>query len=434
MRWLYLNEPYQMKTCIKNPLLVSMLAFEALLTLCMGLLPMAAQGATFQTRIYTNAVGTKLRYTLSIPVNYDGAQKYPVVLYFHAATTAPTDDLGQLVFLSAANQTKHPCFFVGPQNADSGSTSYFIGMVDNTVGILTQLESGFSIDPDRLYITGASLGGSLTWYFVAGYPSLFAAAVTVSGQGWDAPDAAYRFFGSFDGLRVPFWVFQAADDNNNLVSDSDNAVQSWRAIGGNPIYTRYRSGGHVPGAAYRTAGLVDWVMAQKRGVISTNAPILSITRPAQEVVYTTGASTLNLSGSAFGLGQDVTGVTWLNMANNRTNTAVGTNDWTALDMPLEPDKTNTIVVAAAAKNAVLNGGGTTTFSTTLRVVSSPIRVTLASPLGAVFLNWTGGAPPYRVQQTIDPVLGPWTDVRTGAIPQIWLPRLEKHQFYLIIGQ
>ena len=69
------------------------------------------------------------------------------------------------------------------------------------------------------------------------------------------------------------------------------------------------------------------------------------------MVYTTGASTLNVSGSAFGLGQDVAGVTWLNMANNRTNTAVGTNDWTAVDMPLEPDKNNTIVVVAAAKNA-----------------------------------------------------------------------------------
>ena len=124
-----------MKAYTKNPLVVSVLAFEALLTLCMGLLPMAAQGATFQTKIHTNAVGTKLRYSLSIPVNYDGAQKYPVVLYFHAATTAPTDDLGQLVFLSAANQMKHPCFFVGPQNADSGSTSYFIGVLDDTVGI-----------------------------------------------------------------------------------------------------------------------------------------------------------------------------------------------------------------------------------------------------------------------------------------------------------
>jgi len=82
----------QMKKNLKNRF-ASALACKALLALCIAA-PMIVQSATFHTRIYTNAVGTRLRYVLTIPTNYDPTQKYTVVLYFHAATTTPTDDLG----------------------------------------------------------------------------------------------------------------------------------------------------------------------------------------------------------------------------------------------------------------------------------------------------------------------------------------------------
>jgi predicted peptidase len=144
----------------------------------------------FYSRVYTNSAGTKLNYNLLVPKKYDPSQKYPVVVYFHAATTSPTDDLGQLVFVSDQNQLKNPSIFVGPYNKDNGDASYFLGVFDETAELLEALQGQLSIDPDRLYVTGASLGGSLSWLFIARHPGLFAAAITVSGEQF------YRIIGS----------------------------------------------------------------------------------------------------------------------------------------------------------------------------------------------------------------------------------------------
>jgi pimeloyl-ACP methyl ester carboxylesterase len=402
-------------------------------SLAVEFVPFTLQGG-FVTRTYTNEMGTPLRYSLYVPGNYNPAQTYPLVLYFHAANTSPLTDLGQLVFVSNSAQLKHPSFFLAPYNADNGTASYFWDMQDDTVQMLASLEKEFRIDPDRIYISGASLGGVITWYFVARYPNLFAAAVTVSGEAWQKPDMPYPPFSGYGGLRLPFWVFHAADDSVNSVSDADTAVSSWRGIGGSPIYTRYRSGGHVPAAAYATPGLVDWVMVQRRGTIATNAPFVSISNPDPEVLHLTGALTLDLAGTAIGLTQPVTQVTLRSPAKQGITIARGTNQWTAANIPLEPDQTNLIVVTAATSSPSQTLQGTTTFNANLNVLSLPVRTTIALPMDSVFIDWTGGAPPYRVQQTSDPSSTAWTDAEIDVLPPVWLPRLQKRQFYRVVSR
>ena len=237
---------------------------------------------------------------------------------------------------------------------------------------------------------------------------------------------------SAGSIKLPYEAGYTTDFNNK-VSDSDYAVRWWRSNGGNPIYTRYQTGGHVPTQAYNTPGLVDWVMAQKRGVASTNEPILHIASPTPDDFYATGASNLTLTGWAAALGQEITQVTWQNLANNATNAAVGTTNWAALDIPLESDMTNVIIVTGTTTSWAKSLKGNTTFSSVLTVISSPIRATISSQFGAVFLNWTGGVPPFRVQKTSDVGSEPWKDVQADVVPPMWLPGDRKQQFFRVVG-
>jgi len=67
-------------------------------------------------------------------------------------------------------------------------------------------------------------------------------------------------------------------------------------------------------------------------------------------------------------------------------------------------------------------------------VSLALRATLVLQGSVATLNWTGGAPPYRVQRATDLKLGDWMDVLTNAIPPVTLTMERQAEFYRIVGQ
>jgi hypothetical protein len=235
-------------------------------------------------------------------------------------------------------------------------------------------------------------------------------------------------------IRLPVWNFHASDDDTVAVSFSDDAVYALRNAGGNPIYTRYQTGGHgIWRQAYSTPGLVDWMVAQVRGAVSTNEPLLSITNPTLLAVLLTGATNLNLAGSA-GLRRDVTRVTWTNFANNAKGVASGTNLWSASGIPLQAGRTNMIVVVGTTTSWSSAYGGNTTFNDALTVIQSPLSATLVLQGTDALLNWTGGGTPYRVQRATDLAAGDWTDFLPNATPPVTLPLTGQARFYRIVGQ
>jgi hypothetical protein len=179
---------------------------------------------------------------------------------------------------------------------------------------------------------------------------------------------------------------------------------------------------------------MKWVYDQRRGVASTNEPLLTITRPTTETIWRTGATNLSLDGSAAALGQNVTRVTWTNFANNAKGVASGTNNWSLMNIPLLANRTNVVVLVATTTSWVPAYGGNTTFNDALTVVCYPIRATLVSQGTEAILNWTGGGPPYRVLTGSDLTVGNWTEYLTNATPPVTLPLTGPAGFYRILGQ
>src|SRR2546425_9841012 len=128
----------------------------------------------FVPRRYTNSTGVLL-YRLFIPTNYTAAQRFPLVLFMHGAGERGNDNrnqlvgqTGELVFASETNQLKYPSFMVAPQcPSDASWTDTNIRL--RVLGLMTALQSEFSIDADRLYVTGLSLGGFGTWDYIGRY-------------------------------------------------------------------------------------------------------------------------------------------------------------------------------------------------------------------------------------------------------------------------
>ena len=146
--------------------------------------------AQFELRQYKD-----LPYQLYIPQHYHANQSYPLVLFIPDASARCTDPtiplrqgIGGVVWASPEDQAKHPCFVVcpvfGPEELLTHDDFTCLPRLYDVKGLLDDLASQYSIDPDRIYTTGQSMGCMSSCELMCTYPDYFAGAVLVAGQ-WD---------------------------------------------------------------------------------------------------------------------------------------------------------------------------------------------------------------------------------------------------------
>lgn len=202
---------------------------------------------------FSCADGYRLRYTLASPDEFVEGERYPLVLCLHGAgggTQAPK---------ALERRDGPPCFVLAP----SVPTKEFswAGLRRNGIPyafeLIDALLERLPIDPDRLYVTGQSMGGAGTFGAVAARPDFFAAAVPVCG-GWKPADAPRM-------KDVPMWVFHGDADNVVPVRYSREMVAALREAGGNPQYSELAGVRHNAWVnAYASEAMWTWLFAQKR--------------------------------------------------------------------------------------------------------------------------------------------------------------------------
>jgi predicted peptidase len=239
-----------------------------------------------EARTFLSPSGQSLPYRLFVPEGYDPAARYPLILFLHGIGERGDDNRAQLSvwpaplrFVQPDVQAAHPSFFVAPQApVDDLWTDipHFNGPYDSSgiaitrslqsvIHLLDSLQSAYSIDAARLYVTGLSLGGYGTWDIVHRQPGRFAAGVPIAGGGDPATAAGMT--------DTAFWAFHAVNDGAVHVSGSREMVAALQAAGAAPLYTEYPSGGHfIWDQAYATPGLPDWLFAQRLAAAAVPEP------------------------------------------------------------------------------------------------------------------------------------------------------------------
>lgn len=155
-----------------------------------------------------------LMYNLYVPENYDPSVKYPLVLFMHDAgvvsnnpTETLTQGLGAVIWATPEDQAKHPCFVLAPQYdcVIVGDGTDTADQVDMTINLVKELMTEYSIDANRLYNTGQSMGGMTSIAMNIKYPDFFAASLLVACQ-WD-PTVVAPMAGK------PLWIIVSEGDN-----------------------------------------------------------------------------------------------------------------------------------------------------------------------------------------------------------------------------
>jgi predicted peptidase len=207
-----------------------------------------------QLKVETS-VSYDLSYLLAEPDEV--AEPWPVVLFLHGAGERG-DDLDLVTLHGPPKQARAgqqlPFLMVAPQCPDG---SWWNWQTEALIALLDEIQAGHPVDPDRIYLTGLSMGGIGVWELAARYPDRFAALVPICGIG--GPWFASRL------ARTPIWAFHNEDDQAVPVSGTTQVVEAIRAAGGEARMTIKPTGGHDSWtAAYDDPQLYAWMLEQHR--------------------------------------------------------------------------------------------------------------------------------------------------------------------------
>jgi predicted peptidase len=205
--------------------------------------------------------GQPHRYVVYVPRDYSADRKWPVILFLHGAGERGTDGLKQSqVGIGTAVRLypeRYPAVVVMPQCApnqrwDGAMAEFAMKALDQTVAELNG-------DPDRLYLTGLSMGGSGSWYLGTRYPEKFAAIVSICGRG-EVSEISSKL------RNVPIWVFVGDKDRPETVQFAREVSAALKAAGNERAkYTEYPGVPHNSwDPAYAEKSLAEWLFAQKR--------------------------------------------------------------------------------------------------------------------------------------------------------------------------
>ena len=209
-----------------------------------------------------------LRYGLFKPANYDPKKSYPLVLYLHGANDTISRDI---TWYHESIQRENPAFVLAPKctnpNQGWGNTwtdAHSPAMV-KTLQVIDSLLARYSIDKNRLYVYGISMGGFGVFSVLSKEPGKFAAGYAICGG--SSETAASKL------LNTPLWIFHGDADDVVGVQYSRQIYQEIKKEGGQVVrYTEY------PGVRHnswenvaREKTLHRWLLAQAKGK-TTNSP------------------------------------------------------------------------------------------------------------------------------------------------------------------
>jgi predicted peptidase len=215
------------------------------------------QTMTFKKRISHQE---ELQYLLHLPDGYDKSakgRKWPLILFLHGAGERGSDlslvvKHGPPKLIAAGKDI--PAIVVSPQ---CPANEWWNDHVDGLLALLDDVQKKHNVDPDRVYVTGLSMGGFGTWALLARDGERFAAAIPICGGG--------NRVGLQRAMKVPIWAFHGDQDELVPLEESTRLVDMMKGRGGNVKLTVYPGVKHDSWTqTYDDPAVWEWLFAQKR--------------------------------------------------------------------------------------------------------------------------------------------------------------------------
>lgn len=215
-------------------------------------------------------------HRLMKPLGFNSSQSYPVIVSLHGGGGRGTDNRKQLKIWNQhladeKIRQDYPCYVLAPQVSELHKRSD----LEYIQKIISQLPS---VDTDRIYMMGHSMGGHGTNILVQIDPDYFAAIAPSAGSGLSDTEP---FIEAFLIKDIPIWAFHGDQDHVCPYDRNLKLFNEMKRLGGNMKLTTFTGDKHnipgkiIPGADNGTTqfssdrcdpepDFLKWLFSQRR--------------------------------------------------------------------------------------------------------------------------------------------------------------------------
>jgi len=213
----------------------------------------------FRNGSNVNSTDVTYHYIDYLPQDYDTdtLKKWPLIIFLHGGSARGMDTLDLYdygPFDQIYRGRDFPFIIVAPQcpkHIRWSTENWFDNFYNDVI-------TRYRIDTNRIYLTGASLGGSGTWFLAIKYPDKFAAIAPMSGF---TRHMDYITDNIVNLKNIPIWAFHGAIDTVVPVEETDYIIDKLRRINQQVEFTRDESVGHwMHNLIYPGTELYDWFL------------------------------------------------------------------------------------------------------------------------------------------------------------------------------
>lgn len=200
-------------------------------------------GVTLNLTFRSEIDGTTQPFLARTPSDYDPNRQWPLLVTLHGLGDGPILVPGIDSMLQ-----------IGPFGRGD---EWYTGIGEQDVlECLEMAKQIFSVDEDRIYLCGFSMGGAGTFQLGLRHPDLWAACVPVCGAYNDTAMIA-------NGNNLPFWIHTGAQDTTLPPSASKDAYDAAQELAfTNWQYTEHPNMGHS--FAINWSDVERWLLQQTR--------------------------------------------------------------------------------------------------------------------------------------------------------------------------
>ena len=196
----------------------------------------------FRETYASEAEGTAVSFAVQTPPKVDDRETYPLLIALSGG-------------LRAVPSERFPFFQANPTR--TRIWGYRAISTYDAMQVVAVMKRKYPIDPDRIYLTGSSAGGSGAMHLASCYPDEFAAVLPLVAAGNNYPLANFK--------NLPVAFHHGDKDWTSSICNARVQTQRMQALGCPVILKEYPGAGHsVPGSH---APLVTWLFDQKRNPV-----------------------------------------------------------------------------------------------------------------------------------------------------------------------
>jgi predicted peptidase len=237
--------------------------------------PMKAKAQTLNTALPVADLKWNIQrhavtqYLFYLPKDYQakGRQRWPLLLFLHGAGERGTNVQHVAIHgpLSLVRQgTNFPFIIVAPQ-CPAGQ----LWENEPLLKLLDQVTKKYAVDPNRVYLTGLSMGGYGTWSLVVDHPERFAAAAPICGGDSLISVLLAKHYETSRLTKlkqVGVWAFHGAKDTTVPLGESERMVAALREAGCKDVkLTVYPEADHNSWTeTYNHPELYEWLLSHGR--------------------------------------------------------------------------------------------------------------------------------------------------------------------------